>query len=213
MWQLRLIILLIGVVFIVLVYLLSRQRRQRRAELARTEPSLDEGAALTTAEETLTPHPAPMPKPPGGTPEPGARQLILALHVMGAEPDGFDGAHVLKALQVNGLHYGQYQVFHRVTEDLQQTPVFSVASLVEPGVLLPERLSHQRLPGLTLFLVLPGPQDGVAACADMLATARNLARVLGGTVLDERRQPLTPESAQQIRQRILDFQQHPSFPD
>lgn len=212
MWQLRLIILLIGVVFIVLVYLLSRQRRQRRTELARTAPGLDDGAALTSAEETLKSHPAPLPKLPGGTPQPGARQLILALHVVGAEPDGFDGVHVLKALQVTGLHYGQYRVFHRVTQDPQQNPVFSVASLVEPGVLLPENLPRQRLPGLTLFLVLPGPQDGVAACADMLATARTLARVLGGTVLDERRQPLTPESAQQIRQRILDFQQPPSAP-
>jgi len=85
-----------------------------------------------------------------------------------------------------------------------------VASLVEPGVLPPDSLPQLRLPGLTLFLVLPGPQDGVAACADMLATARALARQLGGAVLDERRQPLTPESAQRIRQRILEFQQLPT---
>ena len=208
MWQLRLIILLIGVVFIVLVYLLSRQRRQRRVERARTEPSLGDAVPPAHAQESLTAHPATVPKPPGGPAQTGAPQLILALHVVCAEPEGFDGVHVLKALQVNGLQYGQYQVFHRVTQDVQQS-VYSVASLVEPGVLRPENLPHQRLPGLTLFLVLPGPQDGVAACADMLATARTLARVLGGAVLDERRQPLTPESAQRIRQRILDFQQPP----
>ncbi len=209
MWQLRLIILLIGVVFIVLVYLLSRQRR---AELTRTEPGLDGAAAPASAEEALTAHPARMPMLPGGTPQADARRLILALHVVCADADGFDGVHVLKALQVNGLRYGQYQVFHRLTQDAAQSPVFSVASLVEPGVLVPENLPRQRLPGLTLFLVLPGPQDGVAACADMLATARTLARVLGGTVLDERRQPLTSESAQQIRRRILEFQQQLSAP-
>lgn len=212
MWQLRLIIVLIGVVFIALVYLLSRQRRQRRAESARTEPTLDGGQLPTLAPSETLPSIA-IPAAPGlptAVPELDAHQLILSLHVVCGEASRFDGAQVLSALQANGLEYGQYRVFHRFLKGAPQWPVFSVASLVEPGVLPPDSLPQLRLPGLTLFLVLPGPQDGVAACADMLATARALARQLGGSVLDERRQPLTPESAQQIRQRILEFQQPPA---
>lgn len=212
MWQLRLIIVLIGVVFIALVYLLSRQRRQRRAEPVRTEPTLDGDAPPPLAPpESLARIAIPATAGlPTAVPGPDAHQLILSLHVVCGEANRFDGAQVLSALQANGLEYGQYRVFHRFLKNAPQWPVFSVASLVEPGVLPPDSLPQLRLPGLTLFLVLPGPQDGVAACADMLATARALARQLGGAVLDERRQPLTPESAQRIRQRILEFQQLPT---
>lgn len=207
MWQLRLIIVLIGVVFIALVYLLSRQRRQRQAERARTAPSLDDGLPPVMPEETVVPGTtSSLPAAVAGADK---RQLILALHVVCTNSSGFEGSRVLHALQANGLHYGQYRVFHRLNKNEPKTSVFSVASLVEPGVLTPENLPQQQLPGLTLFLVLPGPQDGVAACADMLATARSLARQLGGAVQDEHRQLLTPESAHQIRQRILNFQQPP----
>ena len=207
MWQLRLIIILIGVVFIALVYLLSRQHQRRRAEVRRQEPSLDEGPAPAIPEAARTPDVTPVPNTQVAAPAVDGRQLIQALHVVCQEPDGFDGAQVLGALQANGLRYGQYQVFHRLTKTEPESSVFSVASLVEPGVLPPESLPRQRLPGLTLFLVLPGPRDGVAACADMLATARALARQLGGNVQDEHHQPLTVQAAQRIRQRILDFQQ------
>lgn len=208
MWQLRLIIILIGVVFIAVVYLLSRQRGQHHRATQRNEPSLD-ASQMAAVPDDLVPLPAPVPV---HSPGDEARKLILSLHVTSAEPGGFGGAQVLAALQSSGLQYGQYQVFHRLLNNHPQNSVFSVANLVEPGVLSPQDLPQQRVPGLTLFLVLPGPQDGVLACADMLATARALARLLGGTVRDDQRQPLTPQAAQQIRRRILEFQQPPAPP-
>jgi len=47
----------------------------------------------------------------------------------------------------------------------------------------------------------------VAACADMLATARLLARQLDAEVLDEKHNALTSQGAQLLRERILEFQQ------
>jgi cell division protein ZipA len=208
---LRLIIILIGVVFIAAVYLLSRQRRKLRAGIRRNAPSLgDEEGTVLSESATLETSPAPVAHATASGAE--ARQLILALHVTCAESAGFDGAQVLNALQTNGLHYGQHQVYHRLIGSGPESSVFSVANLVEPGVLPPGDLPQRRIPGLTLFLVLPGPQDGVAACADMLATARALARQLGGSVQDDQRQLLTPQSAQHIRQRILEFQYPTAIP-
>jgi len=211
MWQLRLIIILIGVVFIAAVYLLSRQRRQRRGDMQRNEPSLD-AAQVSVLPGASIPTLGSEPVAKTGATGGESCQLILALHVICPGSDGFEGAQVLAALQANALHFGQYQVFHRLTKEQPERSVFSVASMMEPGVLPPDQLPQRRVPGLTLFLVLPGPQDGVAACADMLATARALARQLGGTVQDDKRQTLTPQSAQQIRQRILDFQQPAAMP-
>jgi len=64
-------------------------------------------------------------------------------------------------------------------------------------------------------MVLPGPRGGVAAYADMLATARRLAQLLGGEVLDQERSTLTRQTARHIRERIIQFElpqrvKHPS---
>ncbi|MGB9428675.1 MAG: cell division protein ZipA C-terminal FtsZ-binding domain-containing protein [Gammaproteobacteria bacterium] len=216
MWELRLILILLGVVFIAAVYLLSRQKRSRPAAFHRDVPTL-ESADLPEIPS------APVPpvfasgamtesRSAGSGAAPDKSQLILVLHLACREPAGFAGTDVLAALQVSGLRYGRYQVFHRLMKDDPDQSVFSVANMVEPGVLVPDNLPQARIQGLTLFLLLPGPQDGVAACADMLATARGLARQLGGDVLDEHRNPLSSQAAQQIRERILEFQRQIHVP-
>ncbi|MGA9854179.1 MAG: cell division protein ZipA [Gammaproteobacteria bacterium] len=216
MWELRLILILIGVVFIAVVYLLSRQRKTRSGELRRDPPTLKESnlpdVASATANSLIIPSIQDSkiarlaPVITGANLAPKPEQLILALHVACREQKGFAGADVLTALHSAGLRYGQYQVFHRLNDNDMQQSVFSVANMVEPGVLDPEALPEMRVPGVTLFLLLPGPQNGVAACADMLATARSLARQLDGDVLDENRSTLTTQAAQSIRERILEFQ-------
>ena len=222
MWELRLILILIGVVFIAVVYLLSRQRMTRSGELRRDPPTLKESNLPDIAPDIADSLAMPpvygqnvAHKAPGIAPintDPRSEQLILALHVACRDQNGFAGAEVLAALQSAGLRYGQFHVFHRLKNDDTTQSVFSVANMLEPGVLDPEALSKMRLPGVTLFLLLPGPQNGVAACADMLATARTLARQLDGDVLDENRCILTTQTAQCIRERILDFQVRVSGP-
>jgi len=222
MWELRLILILIGVVFIAVIYLLSRQRKTRSGKFRRDPPTLKESNVPDIASDTaagLAMPPIQGSKVARVAPEitdtnssPKTEQLILALHVACREQNGFAGADVLAALLSAGLRYGQYQVFHRLNNNDMQQSVFSVANMVEPGVLDPEILPEMRVPGVTLFLLLPGPQNGVAACADMLATARSLARQLDGDVLDDAHSILTTQAAQRIRERILEFQRRVSGP-
>jgi len=221
MWELRLILILIGAVFIAAVYLLSRQKRKRPDGLRRDPPVLKEADLPDIRPDTISdPQIAPVQRPDAGVqagdtdtgPEAESGQLILALHVSCPEQAGFAGGDVLNALQAAGLYYGQYRVFHRLTKGDRRQSIFSVASMLEPGVLDPDELPRMRIPGLTLFLVLPGPQSGVAACADMLATARSLAGQLDGELLDDNRNVLSVQAAQRIRERILAFQQNASTP-
>jgi cell division protein ZipA len=217
MWELRLILILIGVVFIAVVYLISRQRKSRSEELRRDPPTLQESnladiapdivdrLAIPTIHSQNVARKTSEPIPVNSAPS--SEQLILVLHVACRGRNGFAGTAVLAALMSAGLRYGQYQVFHRLNNDAMQQSVFSVANMLEPGVLDPDALPAMRLPGITLFLLLPGPQNGVAACADMLATARSLARQLDGDVLDENHSILTTQAAQRIRERILEFQE------
>lgn len=217
MWQLRLIIILIGLVFIALVYLLSRQRKSRRTAPKRDEPSLTgmdavqvQAGAAGPVEMRSPPKPDPViasvTAVPSRPPAKPLRQLIVVLHVTGRSAAELPGEKALAALQANGLQYGRMHVFHRLAKPGGEMSVFSVANMVEPGELRPEVLAQQKITGLTLFLVLPGPMDAVAACADMLATARALATQLQGEVQNENHTPFTIEDAQRIRQRVLEFQ-------
>ncbi|MGH8373454.1 MAG: cell division protein ZipA [Gammaproteobacteria bacterium] len=216
MWELRLILVLIGAVIITGVYLLSRQSRKRGEEgsgkLRRKSPVFnnptqggDEFDDIPAPDESA-PHVAADTR--SGNPDASGQQLILALHVAAREGASFDGTKVLETFNATGLKYGHYRIFHRLLKGDPDKSVFSVANMVEPGALDPEALAGQSLPGLTLFLVLPGYQDGVDAYADMLTTARHLAQQLGGEVLDETRSTLTRQTAHHIRERIIEFQRH-----
>lgn len=118
-------------------------------------------------------------------------QKIVALLI--AERDGthINGPKIHAALQAQGLVYGDKQIYHRLAGG---EPVFSVASLLKPGHLDPSTAAGFSTPGLSLFLVLPGPLPPVSAFRDMLATANALARALNAEVYDMRRTPLTPEA-------------------
>ncbi|MGE5623985.1 MAG: cell division protein ZipA [Bacillota bacterium] len=199
--ELRFILLLIGAIIIAAVWLFSRQKSPAEPPTQRAVPSLvnDEDFPGDDLPSKTVPgasqHTAPVREQ--------GEQLILALHVMSKNGDNFEGAKVHAALEASGLRHGRYQVFHRL-EGAQS--VFSVANVMEPGSIDLVKLDAATLPGLTLFMVLPGPRGGVDAYADMLATARRLATALDGEVLDQDRSTLTRQTARHIRERIITYE-------
>ena len=86
--------------------------------------------------------------------------------------------------------------------------MFSVASLVKPGVLDPAEAADFSTPGLSVFMQLPGPGKPEAALSDLLDTARQLARALNAELYDtEQRQPLTPERERVLQAQVRDWAQ------
>ena len=200
--ELRLILLLIGAVIVAAIWLFSSQRRPAAGKAVREEPVLPD--------ESFPEDHFPSETIPGSSAKTApvreqGEQLILALHVMPRTGMPFAGAAVQDAFEGCNLRFGRYQVYHRLDAPGGNS-VFSVANLLEPGSLDPETLDATELPGLTLFMVLPGPRGGVASYADMLATARQLAQALDGEVLDQDRSTLTRQTARHIRERIITFE-------
>lgn len=122
---------------------------------------------------------------------PQVQQKIIALLI--AERDGTHiyGTKVHAALAANNLQFGEKQIYHRL---VQGDPIYSVASLLKPGYLDPALAPNFSTPGLSIFMVLPGPLPPVTAFREMMQTAQNLAKALNSEVFDMRRKPLTPES-------------------
>jgi cell division protein ZipA len=115
-----------------------------------------------------------------------------------------DGTHILgsqihEALRAEKLEYGARQIYHRM---LRGEPVFSVASLLKPGLLDPAMADGFSTPGLALFMVLPGPQDAAEAIKDMLGTAERLGRTLNAEVYDSKRKPLSPGAARSLQLEV-----------
>jgi cell division protein ZipA len=115
----------------------------------------------------------------------------------------FRGKDIVQILEDKGLQYGEMDIYHAYSPGGR--PIFSVANIIEPGSFDIEMIDRFTTPGLALFLRLPGPAGGFAAFDAMLEVAQLLAGKLSGEIRDERRNVLTTQAIQQMRERILTF--------
>jgi cell division protein ZipA len=177
----------------------------------------------SAAPEPLVPPPAPSapgPAPTGWrpasensdrysstapqTPNTSEKQKIVALRVCAVGDARWPGTSLINVLEMHGLAYGRFQVFHRKHSDGRS--IFCVASLVEPGTFDLSSMPNELYRGVSLFAVLPGPVDPVQTVEAMLDTARDLARELSGTMQDAKGVPFSPQRAEALLKDVSRFQ-------
>jgi cell division protein ZipA len=141
---------------------------------------------------------------PAQVPNSSEQQKIVTVRVCAAGDARWSGAALLSALELHGLAYGRYQVFHRRHVDGRS--LFCVASLIEPGTFDVARMAAEEFRGVTLFAVLPGPVEPLLTIDELLAAARGLAQELSGLVQDAKGMPLSPQRAAAIRDDVARFQ-------
>jgi cell division protein ZipA len=229
---LRWILLVIGIFVIILIYLWGRRQSLQEMRRMRIEAQAGGPNEIRGHHEEGFDEPAPglverelsrlgrliaettlrsrkEDDLPEAEPEPAAIDPhdLIVLYVRAPAGVPFRGENVFRALEASGLRYGPMQIYHRVMEaGGREKSVFSVANLVEPGIFDHDDPESFTTPGLTLFMQLPGPLDGVKAYDDMVETARGLARELDGEVCDQSRSVLTRQSIGHQREEILDKQ-------
>jgi cell division protein ZipA len=182
-------------------------------------PAAANVCAPATAPAACAPAPAaPATRAPGSTTcavaEHGARaaaalpapelQRIVTIRVCSVGETRWSGTQLMEALELHGLAFGRYQVFHRKHSDGRS--LFCVASLIEPGTFDIAGMPDQEFRGVTLFAVLPGPIQPLQTMDEMLGTARGLAEELSGMVQDAKGMPLSPQRAAALREDIARFQ-------
>jgi cell division protein ZipA len=132
-------------------------------------------------------------------------EKIISLRVTTKDGSMLEGMKVVKALMDVGLMHGSFKIFHRMLDNTE-IPVFSVASLIEPGTFDLSKVEDMATQGLTFFMVLPGADDGVVIFEDMLSTARDIAERLKCELLDETGSALTAQGAEYIKEDIIQYQ-------
>ena len=141
---------------------------------------------------------------PPSAPNAAELQRIVTIRVCSVGETRWSGGQLMAALELHGLAFGRYQVFHRRHADGRS--LFCVASLIEPGTFDVAVMADQEFRGITLFAVLPGPIPALETLDEMLSTARGLAEVLPGMVQDAKGIPLSPQRAAGMREDAARFQ-------
>ncbi|MGO9930684.1 MAG: cell division protein ZipA C-terminal FtsZ-binding domain-containing protein [Steroidobacteraceae bacterium] len=160
--------------------------------------------ALSGRVPTLTPEPNDRSSASAQAANSSEQQKIVTLRVCAAGETRWAGAALLSALELHGLAYGRYQVFHRRHVDGRS--LFCVASLVEPGTFDVARMAAEEFRGVSLFAVLPGPVEPLLTLDELLEAARGLAQELSGMVQDAKGMPLSVQRAAAMREEVARFQ-------
>jgi len=133
-------------------------------------------------------------------------QKIVTLRIVAHEQKFFPGDDLILNLRGIGLRHGKFGIFHRYDGNDESRTVFSAASLVEPGSFDLENIKDQEIPGISLFLVIPGPIDGIEGFDQMMTAARTLAQSLNGELLDESGSTLSIQRERYMREEVIQFQ-------
>ena len=206
---LRWLLLVFGLLAVAGVYWYSRREASRAAApepSRRLEPSLpgaagdepgEDAAAARVEESASAPETEPQAPPP---------EKIVTLRLVAAQQAAFPGDKLALGLRSVGMRHGKFGIYHRYDGDDEDRIVFSAASLVEPGSFDLSNIREQNFPGISLFMVLPGPREGVQAFDLMMAAARELAQALNGELLDESGSTLSIQRERYLREEIIQYQ-------
>ncbi|MCA0935659.1 cell division protein ZipA [Vibrio alginolyticus] len=176
-----------------------------------SQPSIDEAAPtevetpsqeLNVAEESDT---AILQEEPKAEPEePEMQVIVLNVHCAGEEP--FVGTQLFDSMQQNGLIYGEMNIFHRHVDLSGNGKVlFSVANMMQPGTLEHGDPADFTTKGISFFMTLPCFGEAEQNFNLMLRTAQQIADDMGGNVLDDHRNLMTPDRLAAYRRQIVEF--------
>jgi cell division protein ZipA len=211
---LRWLLLLFGLLVVAGVYLFSRHQRDRTERAlpkiiseGRVEPSLDGGGqsddGLSTTEGDAD---AVGDGVDEETTDVATRQRIVTLRIVAGGSSSFAGDELALSLRGIGMRHGKFGIFHRYEGSDEDKVIFSAASLIEPGSFDLTNIKDQEIPGISLFMVLPGPIEGAEAFDLLMVAARALAQSLRAELLDESGSTLSIQRERYMREEIIQFE-------
>ncbi len=212
---LRWLLLLFGLLVIAGVYLYSRREKTRSKSeptpSGRREPTLEAGESPAEPDEAPETGDAESASDAGVDDEAPVTpdkvpQKIVTLRLVARDGGSFRGDELVLSLRGIGMRHGKFGIFHRYDGNNENHTIFSAASLVEPGSFDLTNIKEQELPGISLFLILPGPIEAAEAFDMMMEAARAVAQALDGELLDESGSTLSIQRERYMREEIIQFE-------
>lgn len=134
----------------------------------------------------------------------GLEVIVLNVHCAGEIP--FVGTELFRSMENNGLAYGEMSIYHCFAQSTDEPKViFSVANMMQPGTLEHDDPADFTTKGISFFMTLPCYGQADQNFNVMLSAAQKIADDMGGNVLDESRNLMTPNRLSDYRKQIRDF--------
>lgn len=135
------------------------------------------------------------------------KERLITLYVMSPSGHVFAGESIIHALNSVGLRYGEMEIFHhygagKLTTD---SPLFSVANMIEPGTFDMNRIERLKTPGLVFFLQLPTSLDGAVSFELFLNTAQRLTEALKGELFSDPKTALDSRAIEKMRKTASEY--------
>ena len=200
---LRWVLLLIGLLIVVAVYWYSKRKASDGQAIP---PRSAESDKLETSIETPELQQADAADPDLAEAAEAGPQKIVTLRLVARHQGAFAGDELALSLRGIGMRHGKFGIFHRFEGIDDARSIFCAASLVEPGSFDLANIKSQMIPGISLFMVLPGPIEGVQAFDLMIVAARALSQSLDAELLDESGSTLSIQRERYLREEIIQFE-------
>jgi len=209
---LRWLLLLFGLVVVTGVYFYTRYQRRKADDSPqqdlfseRVEPSLVKSRAEPVISGEADEEPVFDDADPDDA-APPTQQKIVTLRIVARNNGAFAGDELVLSMRGIGLRHGKFGIFHRHEGNDEGKVIFSAASLVEPGSFDIANIKEQEIPGISLFMVLPGPVEGAQGFDLMMTAARALSQSLNAELLDESGSTLSIQRERYMREEIIQFE-------
>jgi cell division protein ZipA len=200
------ILVLISIAVLILIYAYSTSKISWRFKLpkkgvaARTEPVPDaDDAAKAAPAEAAGARQVPRP------PRLEADSKVVTVRIVPHGHGRFPAERLVLALRGEGFQHGEFDIFHKHDPFGSGRIRYSVASLVEPGAFDLSKLKDSEYPGISMFMVLPAPEDGLALFDEMMACAHRLEKELGGRLVDEQGSLFSVQRERYMREEVIEF--------
>jgi cell division protein ZipA len=119
------------------------------------------------------------------------------LYLMAPPNQDYTGYILWQALMSQKLRYGSMKIFHAYdTDDTSGNILFSVANALEPGYFDENHIDKIKITGLCLFMRHHSLSQSLKVFQSMLKAAKRLEHLLGGTLCDNQRRPLSESTIQ-----------------
>jgi cell division protein ZipA len=195
-FELRIVILLIGLLVLALIYYYGTKKPAHTREdidddeLFQIEPEINPPkAAADTTETTL------------GAITEDRKVITLFLHAK----DGlqFDWHQIKDASAKAGLEYGDDHLFYRYRRiGSDKKALFLVANMLKPGVFDPDL----RTTGLVFIMTLPGEMNALDLWDTMFPVAKRMAELLDGSLTDENHSAFSRQRIASMREEMRTFE-------
>lgn len=167
----------------------AKKNKASKRHVSQIEMSFDDAANLAAETETKN------------------SQELITLYVLPAGDHAFVGEFIIQSLNSVGLRFGDMDIFHHYGAGKLKTdtPLFSVANMVEPGTFDLKRIERFNTLGLVFFLQLPAALDGAVSFELFLNTAQRLTEALGGVLHADPKTPLDSPKIEEMRKAAAEF--------